>query len=142
MGPFVRTLGFLLPQYQANASAFTLGTCAGRAFVTSWPQTRAFVVDLHKITYDATAIVACPMSPLNLFVACANTWILRAEYDRFSCPLSLEPTHSLEKPLSPLARGFVKIASLLLHSNRPSLELALSISSRSSAPHFDITVSW
>ena len=110
MGPFVRTLGFLLPHYQANVSpAFTLGTCAGRAFVTSWPQTRAFVVDLHKITYDATPIVPCPLSPLNLFVTCTYTWILRAEYDNFSCPLSLKPTHSLEKPLSPLALGFVKI---------------------------------
>ena len=140
MGPFVRTLGFPPPQYQANASAFTLGTCAGRAFVTSRPQTRPFVVDLHKITYDATAIVPCPMSPLNLFVTRAYTWILRAEYDSFSCPLSLEPTHSLEKPPSPPALGFVKIpriTSTPLESTFP-----LSISSRSSAPHFDITVSW
>jgi hypothetical protein len=55
------------------------------------------------------------MFPLNLFVSCAYTWIFRAEYDYFSCPL-----YARIDPQPPL--GFVKfprISSTPLESTSP-----------------------
>ena len=73
------------------------------------------------------------MFPLNLFGSGAYTWIFRAEYDSFSCPLYARTDPQPRKATIAARPRLRQVPSLVLHLNQPSLELARP--HRGLAPH-------